>query len=235
MQNREFHLDILKRTVHALGELTNDLVFVGGATISLYITEPEVVEVRETFDVDCIVEVSGRLEYEETVNRLRKKGFAEDIEEKVICRYKKDDLILDVMPTDAKILGFTNKWYKPAIQNTIEATLGNKSIKILSPAYLIASKIEAFKGRGEGSFLSSSDIEDIITLFDGRSKLTEDLLSAPAEVKKELKIELSSWMIKSAFLDSIEAHITDRQNTAGRKKIILQRIQNFLDNKTLDD
>lgn len=228
MKNKDIHLNILKLTIQALGELTDDLVFVGGATISLYITEPEVVEVRETFDVDCIVEVSGRLEYEETVKRLRNKGFSEDVEEKVICRYKKGDLILDVMPTDARILGFTNKWYKPAIQNTIEASLDKKKIKIFSPAYLIASKIEAFKGRGKGSFMSSTDVEDIITLFDGRSKITEDLLHAPADVKKELKAELSSWVANSAFLDAMEGHIADRQNTFGRKRIILQRIQDFL-------
>lgn len=229
MKNRDIHLDILKLTIQALGELANDLVFIGGSTISLYITEPEVVQVRETFDVDCIVEVSGRLEYEETITRLRKKGFFEDMEEKVICRYKKGDLILDVMPTDSKILGFTNKWYKPAIQNTIEAWLDHKKIKIFSPAYLIASKIEAFKGRGKGSFMSSTDVEDIITLFDGRSKIAEDLLSSPADVQKELKKELSAWIKSTDFLDAIEGHIADRQNTFGRKKIILQRMQDFLD------
>jgi hypothetical protein len=230
MKNRDIHLDILKLTVKALGELADDLVFIGGSTISLYITEPEVVQVRETLDVDCIVEVSGRIEYEEVIQRLRKKGFSEDMEEKVICRYKKGELILDVMPTDARILRFTNKWYKPAIQNTIEASLDTKKIKIFSPAYLIASKIEAFKGRGKGSFLSSTDIEDIVTLFDGRSEIAKDLLFAPTDVQKELKKELSAWVKNSDFLDAMEGHIADRQNTAGRKKIILQRIQNFLDN-----
>ncbi|MEY4617014.1 MAG: hypothetical protein RJB66_1974 [Pseudomonadota bacterium] len=228
MKNRDIHLDILKLMVQTLGELADELVFIGGSTISLYITEPEVVQVRETFDVDCIVEVSGRLEYEEIIQRLRKKGFSEDVEDKVICRYKKGALILDVMPTDARILGFTNKWYKPAIRNTIEATLGPQKIKIFRPAYLIASKIEAFKGRGEGSFISSTDIEDIITLFDGRSNIAEDLLSAPTDVQKELKTELSAWLKSTDFLDAMEGHIADRQNTAGRKKIILQRIQGFL-------
>lgn len=161
MKNKDIHLDILKLTVQALGDLTDDLVFIGGSTISLYITEPEVVQVRETFDVDCIVEASGRLEYEETVKRLRKRGFNEDMEEKVICRYKKGELILDLMPTDARILGFTNKWYKSAIQNTTETSLAGKKIKIFTPAYLIASKVEAFKGRGKGSFISSTDIEDL--------------------------------------------------------------------------
>lgn len=230
MKNKDIHLDILKLTVQALGDLADDLVFIGGSTISLYITEPEVVQVRETFDVDCIVEASGRLEYEETVKRLRKRGFSEDMEEKVICRYKKGELILDLMPTDARILGFTNKWYKPAIQNTTEVSLAGKKIKIFTPAYLIASKIEAFKGRGKGSFISSTDIEDIITLFDGRSEIAEDLLSAPADVQKELKKELSTWLQNSDFLDAMEGHITDRQNTAGRKKIILLRVQDFLDN-----
>ena len=230
MKSSDVHLEILKLTVHALGELTDDLVFIGGSTISLYITEPEVVEVRETFDVDCIVEVSGRIEYNKIIQRLREKGFSEDMEEKIICRYKKGELILDVMPTDDKILGFTNKWYKTAIQNTIEAPLDSKTIKIFSPAYLIASKIEAFKGRGKGSFLSSTDIEDIITLFDGRSTIATDLLSASSDVQTSLREELSAFIKNSYFLDAIEGHISDRINTAGRKTIVIQRIQTFLNN-----
>lgn len=148
MKNKDIHLEILKLTVQALGDLKDDLVFLGGSTISLYITEPEIVQIRETFDVDCVVEVSNRSEYEAIAKKLRSKGFSEDLQSKIICRFKKGDLILDVMPTDPKILGFTNKWYKEAILNSDEVKLQNIKIKIFKPAYLIASKIEAFKGRG---------------------------------------------------------------------------------------
>lgn len=229
MKNKEIHLEILKLTIQALGELTDKLVFLGGSTISLYITEPEVVQIRETLDVDCVVEVSSRVEYEDLIQKLRQKGFSEDFESNVICRYKKGELILDVMPADAKILGFTNKWYKMGIENAIELGLEKTKIKVFSPALLIASKIEAFKGRGKGSFSTSSDIEDIVTIFDGRSNIASDLITSPSEVKTELSKELGLFMKNADFLDALVAHISDRQSTLGRKKIILNRIQAFLE------
>ncbi len=189
MKKKDIHLEILILTVQALGELTEKLIFLGGSTISFYITEPEVVQIRETLDVDCVVEVSSRLEYEDLIQKLRKKGFTEDYESKVICRYKKRELILDVMPADLKILGFTNKWYKSGIENAIELDLEKTKIKVFSPAFLIASKIEAFKGRGKGSFSTSSDIEDIVTVFDGRSNIAQDLMESPIDVNlSDLKI-----------------------------------------------
>lgn len=229
MKNKEIHLEILTLTIQALGELTDKFVFLGGSTISLYITEPEVVQIRETLDVDCVVEVGNRIEYEDLIQKLRQKGFFEDFESKVICRFKKGELILDVMPADSKILGFTNKWYKMGIENAIELGLGKTKLKVFSPALFIASKIEAFKGRGKGAFSTSSDIEDIVTIFDGRSNIANDLMASPSEVKAELNNELGLFFKNADFLDALEGHISDRQSTLGRKKIILSRIQSFLD------
>ena len=229
MKNRDLHLDILKLTIEALGELKNDMVFLGGSTISLYITEPQVVQIRETFDVDCVVEVSNRTEYEEMAKKLRTRGFIEDIHSKVICRFKKGDLILDVMPTDPRVLGFTNKWYKAAIKDADEIELNHQMMKIFKPAYLIASKIEAFKGRGKGSYLTSSDIEDIVTVFDGRSNLVMDLLSSPPQVRSELKKELGLLINDTEFLNALDAHISERVNTEGRKKIIIKRMRDFVE------
>lgn len=42
-----------------LDELTEQLVFVGGATTVLFITDPAVTNIRPTKDVDVIVEVAS--------------------------------------------------------------------------------------------------------------------------------------------------------------------------------
>jgi len=106
-----------------------------GATISLFITEPLDVKIRETLDVDCVVEVSHRGDYENISKNLRKIGFTEDVESKVLCRFKKKDLILDVMPTDTKILGFTNIWHKDGFKNSIKTNVSGQEIDP-SPTYL---------------------------------------------------------------------------------------------------
>lgn len=229
MIKNDIHLEIFKVTVKKLRGLHQDLVFIGGATISLFITEPAAVRIRETYDVDCVVEVSSRTDYEKIAVKLRNIGFHEDSASRVICRFKNDGLTLDVMPTDAEILGFSNKWYKQGIAQAQKIKIAGEEIQVFTIPYLIATKIEAFKGRGKGDFLVSHDIEDIVTLIDGRKEITSDLLNAPFGVLKELKNEFSSFMNNNFFLDSLDGHISDRANIAGRKQIILERIKKFID------
>lgn len=226
----DIHLEILKTTAAELGELCIDLVFLGGATISLYITEPHFVKIRETLDVDCIVEVAHRQDYENIAGKLRAKGFREDMDSGVLCRFKKGSLILDVMPIDPKILGFTNIWYKEGFENSTSFKIGKRKIRVLALPYLVASKIEAFKGRGKGAFLYSHDVGDIVTLFDGRANIASDLNEGSESVKKYLLRELGAIHATPSFIDSLEAHISDRLNLSGRKTVILQRLKSFLEN-----
>ena len=46
-----------------LGELLNDIVFVGGAVTSLYMNPDIAAEPRPTEDVDCIIELAGRIDF----------------------------------------------------------------------------------------------------------------------------------------------------------------------------
>jgi hypothetical protein len=225
---QDIHLEILKITTTELGELCSELVFLGGATISLYITEPHFVKIRETLDVDCIVEVTHRQDYEKIAGRLRSKGFCEDIGSSILCRFRKGSLILDVMPTDSSILGFTNIWYREGFRNSIIFNIGTNELRVLDLPYLIASKIEAFKGRGKGIFLYSHDIEDIVTLFDGRSDIVSDLNRSSFRVREYLIRELGIINSSPNFVDSLDAHISDRLNLSGRKAVVLQRLNNFL-------
>lgn len=48
----------------------------------------------------------------------------------------------------------------------------------------IATKIEAFKGRGRGDFFASHDLEDLIFVMDGRSTIVEEVQTeAPPMVR----------------------------------------------------
>ena len=96
--------------------------------------------------------------------------------------------------------------------------------------YLIAAKIEAFKSRGKGQFISSHDIEDIVTLFDGRSTIANDLNNADEAVRKYLKVEFGKLMGDKNFKTSLDAHISDRLNLVGRTKIVIDRINEFISN-----
>ncbi len=62
-----------------------------------------------------------------------------------ICRWDCDGILIDIMPTDKGVLGFSNKWYKDALANALHTKINNSvSINVISAPYFLATKIEAF-------------------------------------------------------------------------------------------
>lgn len=122
-----------------------------------------------------------RAEYYRLGGRLRKRGLQEASDEPVICRWKSADpqLVLDVMPTNPDILGFSNPWYEEAISTAATVTLDSGAeIRAATPPTLVATKLCAWKGRGKGDLLRSLDIHDVLTLIDGRSELVAEFHAA---------------------------------------------------------
>jgi hypothetical protein len=131
-----------------LKPLLPQIIFVGGCTTGLLITDPAASPVRATDDVDVIVEIASYAAYVRFSNRLRQLGFSEDSSEGApICRWVADHMKLDVMPTDEKILGFSNRWYKPAIAAAAVIELDGLELRVVTPPYFIGTKLEAFRGR----------------------------------------------------------------------------------------
>jgi hypothetical protein len=99
------NIELLETAAEALGELVDDVMFVGGATVELWLTRPSTVEVRPTEDVDVVVEVTTRTAFHAFETKLRQRRFAEDQESGVICRWRHTEsgLILDAMPARAEI------------------------------------------------------------------------------------------------------------------------------------
>lgn len=157
------NIELLEQGATALGELVDEVVFVGGATVTLWITDPGAPPPRPTKDVDVIVEVASRTAYYEFEERLRAAGFRD--EETVICRWVHRDsgVIVDAMPTDASILGFENRWQREAFPQAVERELPSAArIKAVPPAYLLATKLEAYLARGGGDLLGSRDFAELI-------------------------------------------------------------------------
>jgi hypothetical protein len=177
------NIELLELAGSALGELVDQVVFVGGPTVGLWITDPAAPPVRPTDDVDVVVEVATRSAFYDFEAKLREVGFREDQESGVICRWRQREtgLILDAMPSRADILGFENKWQAATIPHAVRCELpSGAAIKAAPPVYMLAMKLEAFKGRGKGDFLASRDFGDIVTLIDGRSELLEEVAGADA-------------------------------------------------------
>src|SRR6266849_807599 len=88
------------------------------------------------------------------------------------------------MPLDAKILGFSNTWYEPAMIHSEERELEKAlKIRLVAPVYFCASKLEAFAGRGKNDFHASRDLEDLIAVVDGRAELVGEIQAAASDVR----------------------------------------------------
>jgi predicted nucleotidyltransferase len=182
----------IKAVYNALGGLKNKVVFVGGATVSLY-AQREALEIRETKDVDILVEIGSRWEFADIEQQLRDMGFRNDPDSRFLGRYLLPGLIVDVMPTDEGILGFSNQWYREGFQTAINYEIDEQhTVKIFDTPYFIASKIEAFKNRGNGDGRQSSDFEDIVFILDNRSTVWQEMEDAPSPLKEYLQNEFQN-------------------------------------------
>ena len=180
----------LKVIADGLGELCKDVVFVGGSVAELYADDPAATDIRPTMDVDCVIELATYSSLQDFEQMLRDRKFLNDIESGVICRWKYNGEIVDIMPDRDSILGFTNRWYRPGFQHREEVMVDDKTIFILPPLYYVATKIEAVRGRGGDDLRFSHDFEDLVYVLNNRQDITELFDN---ENDNDITCYLSSW------------------------------------------
>lgn len=218
---------MIELVARRLGELRKEVVFLGGASTALLITDAAAPDVRATTDVDVIVEVTSTFDYYRLADELRVLGFAEDTGEGApMCRWRIDGIAVDIMPTDEGILGFSNRWYLPALRLAdIREVAGGISIRVATAPFFLATKIEAFHGRGHGDFMASHDIEDIIALIDGRPEIGEEVLHAPEDVRRFITTSLREFIESRDFLEALPGHLLPDPASQRRMPIIIDRIR----------
>jgi hypothetical protein len=213
------NLDLLESAVAKLRPLLAEIVFVGGCATGLLITDPGAAAVRRTYDVDVITEIASYAEYAVFSERLRELGFAEDSREDApLCRWQHDGLVLDVMPLDAAILGFSNRWYADALRTSVEVQLpSGLTLRAITAPYFLGTKIEAFRGRGEGDYFASHDLEDFIAVIDGRPSLLQEIQEASPELRAFLGEAIRGLLTTSRFLDALPGYLSP--DTANQARI----------------
>lgn len=224
------NIELISTVANRLGPLLDRVVFLGGAATGLLITDTAAPDVRPTLDVDVIVEISSRMDYYRLEESLRNLGFKPDQDEGApICRWIVDRIKVDVMPTDEKILGFSNRWYSPAIKGAREMELpGGTKIHIVTAPYFLATKIEAFYGRGKGDYMASHDMEDIIALFDGRPEIIDEIRSSTSELRNYLAETFQAFLKNNKFLESLPGHLPPDPASQGRVKVVKGRIEEIV-------
>jgi hypothetical protein len=209
-----------------LGDLLDEVVFVGGATVELWITDQSAPEFRPTDDIDVIAEITTTRDYHRFEKRLRKIGFEHDQESGVICRFRQpqSDFLLDLMPTNASVLGFENRWQAEAFPHAAEVELpSGRTIRVIPPPFLLATKLEAFGSRGRHDFYGSRDFSDVVTLIDGREELPGEAAAAPKPLRKYLADRLEELSRHPGFDGGIEGALVPSPQTPDRIELVIRR------------
>lgn len=187
---------ILSRVARALGDLRESMVFVGGCSTGVLVTTIRAQTIRPTDDVDMVVKAATASEYHEVEALLSARGFVHDMSaDAPICRWRYEGIAVDLMPSEKSVLGFANRWYPLAINSAQWVTLDEDLvIRLIAAPVFIATKFEAFHDRGKSDFLMSHDLEDIITVVDGRVSLIEEVKQSPDDLRNELALNFKKLL-----------------------------------------
>lgn len=217
------NLTYLRRIAEALGELREQVVFVGGAVAGLLVTDPLADAVRATRDVDAVVNADRAL-FHRIEEALAKRGFARDISSDVICRWvhKDSGVLFDLMPVQPEVLGFSNRWYPYAVESAVSVDLGaGLTIRLVSAAAFVATKLEAFAGRGNGDFMSSHDLEDVLNIVDGREELADEMGVAPTQLRQAVAAAIAQLLKNPDFVNVLPGLIAEPE----RATLVLDRLK----------
>ncbi|KAA3533003.1 hypothetical protein FOM00_27470 [Pseudomonas sp. ST1] len=226
--NADHNYDLISFVADGLGDdFLAECAFVGGCTTAMLVTDSAVLDdIRFTDDVDLVIELAGISAWEKLTQRLAAKGFKITGEDYVNCRFRFNDVIVDVMPSDPSILGYANRWYVEGLSQAVPFELpSGRAIRIFKPEFFLATKLEAFTGRGNGDPYHK-DVEDIIILIDGRPEILAEVSDAGEELKQYIAGGVSALTQLSGIDYAIESSGSVRANP-GRGRIVHQRMKDL--------
>lgn len=224
---RNPNLELLKMAAERLRPLLPEIVFVGGCATGLLIDDPGAAPVRGTYDVDIIAEIASYAEYTLFSERLRVLGFQEDGSEGApVCRWRHGILTLDVMPVAREILGFSNRWYRGAMETATKVTVATGStVRAITAPYFLGTKLEAFRGRGGGDYFASHDLEDFMAVVDGRSSLSGEMEAAQPELRSYLGEAVRTLLTQPRFLDALSGYLLPDSANQARIGRLMEKLR----------
>ncbi len=224
------NLEMLIGMARAMGPLCEQVVFVGGCATGLLLDDTGLMDVRPTEDVDAIVEVASLAGYHRLADQLMQRGFKQTMADNTPpFRWYWNRMQLDLVPLDEMVLGFANPWYRVGYEQalTVELAAG-LTVRHLSAPHFLATKLEAFKDRGQNDVYLSHDLEDIMTVMEGRTAVVQDMAAAHEAVLKHVSLCVAALLDMPAFHNALPGLLSDpdREQTV---KARLTRISRLID------
>jgi predicted nucleotidyltransferase len=206
LENRIINIAVVAEVAEALKDVKDQMVFVGGAVVSLYTDDPAADEIRPTQDIDMALNIVNLSHWEKVQEQLAALGFHPDPFGHAICSYKYKDIPVDIISTGEGPIGSTNRWFKIGFDNLWMAKAKEQELKILSAPCFLATKFEAFNDRGS-DYRSSHDMEDIIYVLDNRMGIVEEIEKDDPRIANFIKEQLQKIISKGMMQEVLIAHI----------------------------
>lgn len=207
LKNSRLNRIATEKIASALGDLNDQVVFVGGAVVSLYIDDLAADDARPTKDIDITLEIASANELEFLREKLSQKGFYQTSQDDVICRFRFADVKVDVMATKAIGWAPSNPWFEPGFKHLIKIDLDNLSIRCFSLPYFIATKITAYYNRGSSDPRTSHDFEDIVYLLNYTSNSKDQILGSDRLVRSFIQSFFREILINPSKQEAIIGHL----------------------------
>ena len=219
------NLEDVAMVARRLKSLETHFVFTGGSVVTLLLDRPAVSISRPTKDVDVIAEVVTRIQYTKLEERLRGIGFRHDTSEGApICRWVVDGVKVDVMPMHDPIGAFKNQWFDLAVSSAVPIQVHDETVRVITAPCFVATKIEAFRDRGDDDFMASHDIEDFLTVVDGRGSLGDEIRGASDELRLFVALAVRGFLGDGRFIDSLPGHLPPDAASQQRLRLLRGRL-----------
>lgn len=224
------NLDLLIAIAQAMGPLRNQVVFVGGCATGLLVDDANLMDVRPTEDVDAIVEVASLAAYHRLAEGLMERGFKQTMADNTPpFRWFWNRMQLDLVPLDEKVLGFANPWYRVGFEAALSVELASGfHLRHLSAPHFLATKFEAFQDRGQNDVYLSHDLEDIMTVMEGRSAIAHEVAAAYEAERKHISQSVARLLDMPTFHNALPGLLSNperEQTVKGRLTLIARLLE----------
>jgi len=202
------NLGAMRAVADRLDNLGEDYAFVGGSIVNLLLDDPALSSARPTDDVDVILQTVAAQRYSDVEAKLCSLGFDHDVREKAPkCRWVLGNITVDIMPTEGGFLGLNTAWFKEALATATVREISHTKLRLISPVAFLATKHVAFADRGGGDYYASHDLEDFITVIDGRENIVAEVNAAPVELRRYVNESIRGLVSNATFDEALPGHL----------------------------
>ena len=201
---RDKNISMLRLVVRNMGPLARDVAFLGGTVLPLLIAPEFGRYVRLAKDVDFIADHASKKDIYLFEDEMRERGFKKR-RTGAVSQWAFQYVNIDELPADPEILSFNNRWCAEALLYAQRKNIGDGlTANLISPAYFLGVKFDAFHQRGRENFIRSYDVYDIVVLIAGNPDVVFDVQDRSSDkLKHYLSHEFQRLLDNSGNLSKL--------------------------------